>query len=258
MTAQYPESAPSYPSNPVTPANPVTPGRSSDSSQGQRSKSFPIILVLLILIGVGWFLKDRFLPKPGVVTVLGEGKVQVKPDFVWLTASWIGQANTSNEALNNERALRDTLFQVLANYGVNKEEVDVAYTQVVKSALSEAAYSAVNAMDIKLYQVNKLDELVAALYNNGAYNVANIVFGSDSPKSLEEQAIEKAIADAKENAQKTAKSSGKKLGRLVSLTTNAVGSVAVSTSKMASDEGADQQAMSGSNQIEVVRMVSVV
>jgi len=230
-------------------------------------KALSYLALFLLVVASAWLIKDAFFSQPGMVTVIGEGKVEAQPELAKFTASWIGTGSSPAEALKSEKNLRNTLIDALKNYGVAEGDIQVAYPRVVPAA--SGGYQAVNAMDVNLTSIDSLDQAVNALYGSGVYSVANIALSTRNPEDLEEQAIEKAIADAKEKAKKAAKASHKRLGRLVSLTPGSTGQVDALTSQVGSGRKENVGAMepleeqvavqdSGLGQIEVVRRVSAV
>ena len=99
-----------------------------------------------------------------------------------------------------------------------------------------------------------LEELSGKLYDIGAIAISSIVFTTNNPRDLEDQAINKALVDAQMRAQKMADASGARLGRLVSMNgqqTQAVGTITRETNKLN-----DITATTG--QIEITRTLTLV
>ena len=226
----------------------------------KTAKTISIIVFTVLILILGYFAKDRLFTKPGVMTVIGEGKVQAQPETARLTVSWVGQGNNPSAALANEKNLLNNLINILKTYGVNEKDIQVAYARVIPPITANANYyQAVNTMDLTLNNIEKLDKVVSTLYSNGARSVANIVLSTSNPKELEEKAISQAIKDAQERAKRTAKISKKRLGKLLSLTTETTGQAGAMISQVASERGfsmGKEEAMPG--KIEIIRRVSVV
>ena len=262
MSAQYPtESTSSLPES--KPHFTIKPLETEKPAKWQT-----IAFFLALIFVLGYFFKDRLLPQPGMITVLGEGKVQTQPQLARFTVTWLTSADNPQGVLVGEKSIYQNLINVLKSKGVNEADINVAHGQVVAPSTEGGKYQMVNALDAKLKKIDQLDQLVTDLYVNGAASVANITLSTDNEKELEEQAISKAIEDAKTKAQKTAKAAKKRLGRMISLTTDATGQVNALTSQAGATTGegttsfsvpAEGQAASVSlGQIEVVRNVSIV
>lgn len=259
MSAQYPVQPPPAPST----------GSGFTMQEVKKPTKFivPIIGLVLALV-IGWFFKDRIFPKPGTITVIGEGKVQAKPELVSFTVSWITQGGSAQEAISNEKSLFNHLVNLLKNNGVKESDIQVAHARVVPPGGDQSVFQAVNALDAKLNKINSFDQLTSSLYANGAVSVANVVLSTNNQEELEGEAITLAIQDAKGKAEQTAKASGKRLGSLVSLTSGATGEASAATTKMAGDAGLtdlsvpagteSEQAAPAGEQIEIVKRVSVV
>jgi len=251
-TSSLPESKPHFTIEPLKPVR----------SAKWRIAVFSLALVFIL----AYFFKDYLLPQPGMITVIGEGRVQAKPQVARLTVSWLTAGSNPQEALSSEKGLYNNLIAVLKNKGVNEADIQVAYVRVVAPSTEGGKYQTVNALDAKLTKIDQLDQLINDLYSKGAATVANIALSTDNEKELEEQAITKAIEDAQTKARKTAQAAKKRLGRIVSLTSDATGQVSAVTSQAANSEGASgfsvpAQGQTGSSnlgQIEVIRNVSVV
>ena len=269
MSAQYP----AQPSVPLSTPSSVKDSHPSFTMKPvkKRGNIIPALVFIVLTLILGYLFKDRILPKPGMITVIGEGKVQAQPEIVRFTVSWIASGNSAQEALSNQKTLYNKLIDILKASGVKEQDIQVTYPRVVAPTTSEAGYQAVNALDAKLSNISKFDQLTASLYDNGAVSIANMALSTDNQKELEEQAIAKAIKDAEDKAEKTAQASKKKLGRLVSLTSDATGEVNAVTSQAGRGnqeqsgfsvpaEGTDggQALSTGLGKIEVIRKVSVV
>jgi uncharacterized protein YggE len=231
----------------------------------RKGDTIILVISLVALLIVGYFFKDDIFPRPGMISVTGEGQVEVEPELARITVSWISAGTNAEAAIKNEKTIFNILTKVLQDNGVKEPDIQVAHARVVAPTDNSGQYQAVNALDAKVYGLENLDQLVAGLYQNGAANVTNIVLSTDNQEELEDQAVALAIEDAKIKAQQTAKAAKKRLGRLVSLTSDATGQVNAVTTKKSSIATEEASGFSrpvetetGVNKIEIVRRVSVV
>jgi len=221
----------------------------------------------LILVGgavlfllTGWLVKRNWLDRPTLITVIGEGKVQVKPELVKFTLAVRNTAPSATLAMaDNNRLVRD-LVLVLKNAGVQEEDIRLAYVRVIppQTALGQTNYQAVNSASVTLRDISQFDNLAMQLYANGATSISNIVFTTENSRDLEKQAVAKAIKEAKQRAQELAKASGKRLGRMVSIATVEAGEAGALSGKANKESGFGGAITASPAQIEITRQASIV
>jgi len=217
------------------------------------------IIVILIALLIGFYIKLNYLDRPTLITVVGEGRIKVEPKIVKFTVTILNVSPTSTQALaDNNRLVRD-VTSVLKNSGVEEKDISLSYVRVIppQTTLGQTSFQAVNSAQVTLKDISKFDNLVFQLYAAGAQSVSNIVFTTENSKDLEKQAVSLAINEAKQRAKEIAKSMGKRLGRMVSMATVEVGEAgALSGEKKTVElEGA---ITSSPSQIEIARQASIV
>ncbi len=188
-----------------------------------------LLVVALILLFAG-----RSLPgdgqvadsPPRLITALGEGEIQVKPDQVTLTfgvATWTqGASAVEAEALNGAsvRRLRETLISA----GASEAQIETGRLTVVPLTRQDyagktylAGFAAQNRVTVTLPPGPRVDTLIAAGLANGATSLEETVYRVLDPEAAMQEALGAAIANAGRQAQAIAGSQDRTLGELMSV-----------------------------------------
>jgi uncharacterized protein YggE len=225
-----------------------------------RQRKVVLVLALVAVVVFGWLFKRAVIDRPGLVTVVGEGRVKIKPEMVKFTLIVQNISGSATVALSdNNRLVRD-LIEVLKGAGVKEEDIELAYVRIIppQAELGQTSFQAVNSAQVTLRQIAQFDNLVVQLYSRGATSLTNIIFTTQNSKELEKQAVELAIKDAKQRGKELAKVSGKWLGRMVSLTTAEAGEAGALSGEAAQVSGFTGAVVSSPSQIQIIRQASVV
>ncbi len=227
-----------------------------EPAQNRRIKWLGLAVGVLALATL---LKIYFFGKPTVITVIGEGRVKVKPEQVSFTINFLSQANSPALALFNNTQLARDLFSVLKNAGVEDEDISLAYTQVMPPnvLLGQNNYQAVNTMTAILKDLTAFDNLINQLYQTGASSVSNIVFSTQDSRTIEKEAVALAVEDAQKRAKEMAKLMRKRIVGVVSVTTAEAGGAGAMVGQT-SQENTGGRINNSLSQIEIVRTASII
>ncbi len=223
------------------------------------TKIIGLILGLLVLVFAGWFVKTNYIDKPTLITVVGEGKIDVKPEIVKFTINLVNDSQTPAGAVNDSNVLVRNIVSVLKQAGIADKDISTSYVRVLPPGtnLGQTQYQAVNTVDVTLRNLSQFDSLFNSLYANGVQSITSIVFTVSNSRDLEKQAVNEAIKDAQARAKEIAKREGKSVGRMVSIVTGEIGE-AGALSGRASIQGGGGQVSASPSQIEIVRQASIV
>ncbi len=229
----------------------------------KKATVITIIILLLLLAGGGLIYQYSSSNNSStLLTVAGEGKITAPPQVAQFTITYVANGNTANDAINSEKTMRKQLIDTLSNlYGVNPADIQESYPRVVPPSATNNTvnllYQAVNTLNVNYKKLQTLDSAIAKLYEVGGndISVTNIVFTTQNPRDLEDQAIANAIKDGEGRALKMAATTGKTLGKLVSVTgqqTQAVGTVSTQANPLSNGN------VSTPGEIELTRTVTLV
>lgn len=223
-------------------------------------KKLKWIGIFLLVLGIVWVVITQFIFRPTLITVVGEGRVKVKPQTVSFTLTLVNEGNTPTLVLADNNQLVRNIISVIKSAGATDEDIIISYPQIVSPnpAAGQTTYQAVNAVGVTLKDVSAFDNLVTRLYAEGARNISNVVFTTQDSKELEKKAVEEAISDAKKRAREIARSLGKRIIRMVSVTTTEVGAAGAVAGQAPRQETLEGQFNNSPSQIEIVRQASIV
>lgn len=170
---------------------------------------------------------------PRTITVVGEGKVRVKPD--------IAQASIGVEVINGDvkqasadaTATMEKLLEALKAQGVAENDIQTSYFNVwVERPYSpegtpsaEALYHVSNTVNVTIRDLSKVATTLGAAIEAGANTVNSVTFSVADPSELEIQARQEAIAKAQAKAQELAGLTNVTLGEVVSVSETSPGAI---------------------------------
>ena len=170
-------------------------------------------------------------PRPRLLTVSGEGEVEVAPDRADITFSV--EASEKNLADAERMVTEGTvkLLKLLDSLGIPKNDVRSAQLNVhpqydggvISNRPRIVGYMVSRQVDVDLRDLSKLGKLLQGAVETAANRVSGVSFGSTRKDEHQRAALAKAAEDAKANADVLARTMGVKLGRLHTLSASASG-----------------------------------
>lgn len=162
---------------------------------------------------------------PRTITVVGEGKVKVKPD--------IAQAGIGVEIINGDvkqasdeaTAAMQKILDVLKAQGVAENDIQTSFFNIWVerpyapdgSQSTQTIYHVSNTVNVTIRDLSKVTTTLGAAIEAGANTINSINFNIAEPAELQGQARQKAVDDAKAKAQELAGLNGVTLGEVVSV-----------------------------------------
>jgi uncharacterized protein YggE len=170
-------------------------------------------------------------PRPRLLTVSGEGEVEVAPDRA--DVGFSVEASEKNLA-DAEKAVTDGVARLLKlcdALGIPKADVRSAQLNVhpqydggvVSSRPRIVGYFVSRQVDVDLRDLGKLGKLLQGAVETGANRVSGVGFGSTKKDEHQRVALARAAEDARTNAEVLARAMGVKLGRLHALSASESG-----------------------------------
>jgi hypothetical protein len=170
-------------------------------------------------------------PRPRLLTVSGEGEVEVAPDRA--DVGFSVEASEKNLA-DAEKAVTDGVARLLKlcdALGIPKADVRSAQLNVhpqydggvVSSRPRIVGYFVSRQVDVDLRDLGKLGKLLQGAVETGANRVSGVGFGSTKKDEHQRAALARAAEDARANAEVLARAMGVKLGRLHALSASESG-----------------------------------
>jgi uncharacterized protein len=165
-------------------------------------------------------------PPEARVIVVGEGSINVPPDYAQIRSGVTTTAKTVKEASDVNSKLMAAITAALLDAGIAQKDIQTSrfsiepvYTPQPQPAEPKlSGYRVTNQVNVTVHQITKVGEIVDRLVKAGATDVGNAVFLVSDPSKARDQAREAAVADARRKAEFYARASGFNLGRVAWLT----------------------------------------
>lgn len=204
-------------------------------------KSNGKIALLILLIGL--FLCIGMTVEPGqaqtqppdnqataaqrTITVTGTGRAGTQPDVAVLQVGVRTDADTAQEALTENNQQMQALLDALDDAGIAQENIQTSFVQLQPrynqptgdstAPLEVIGYTAVNLVEVRLEQIDRVGEVVDAAVSAGGNTIDGIRFEISDPSGLYAEAMEAAMEDARLKAEQLAGFAGVELGDILSI-----------------------------------------
>lgn len=161
------------------------------------------------------------------ISVTGEGEASGAPDQASISAGVQILAGTVIEATRENESIIAKIMEALDAQGIPAEKIQTSnysiwaeqnYQEPGQNRIS--GYRVSNVVNVKIEDIGKIGDVLAAVINAGANSIHGIQFGVRDPKALEQQAREAAMADARARAESLARLAGVELGEVLSISTS--------------------------------------
>jgi len=162
---------------------------------------------------------------PGAITVVGEGKVTLKPDIAHVTIGVETVTNTVKAASDENTAAVNAVLAALSAQGVADEDMQTSGFSIYAERFgpdgplseSDVRYHVTNNVMVTVRNLDNLGTILDAAIEAGANNIYGVDFAVDDPKVSESDARQAALDDAKAKAGELAEMSGLTLGPVISI-----------------------------------------
>ncbi|MBL0456243.1 SIMPL domain-containing protein [Aeromonas enteropelogenes] len=163
------------------------------------------------------------VPQAPHLVVSGYAEQKAEPDMLTLNVSVTALEKQGIKAKQQVDTRVAAFFGQLEGLGIKRSDVEAGnlvispeyqYGENKKPTL--LGYRAQRQLAVKLYQLDKLSQLMDTALKAGLESVSHIEYGLKSPQTIKEQARHAAVEDAKSKAESLAKAFGMKLGKVYS------------------------------------------
>ncbi len=160
------------------------------------------------------------------IAISAEGKVTALPDIATISVG-VQTENKAVSAAQKENSTKmNAIIEKVKSFGVASEDIKTSnysiYPQYdyVNGRQIERGYMVTQNIDVKVRNLDKIGDILAAVGDLGANQVGGVSFTIDEPEDLRQQARLKALEAAKKKAQALADAAGVKLGKVVGFSEN--------------------------------------
>ncbi|WP_348687398.1 SIMPL domain-containing protein [Aeromonas bestiarum] len=182
----------------------------------------PLLTLSALVVSAPLFALE--VPQAPHLVVSGYAEQKAEPDMLTLNVSVTALEKQGIKAKQQVDGKVAAFFGQLEGLGIKRSDVEAGnlvispeyqYPQNKKPEL--VGYRAQRQLAVKLYQLDKLSELMDTALKAGLESVSQIEYGLKSPQTIKEQARVGAVEDAKTKAESLAKAFGMKLGKVYSV-----------------------------------------
>jgi len=184
------------------------------------------ILAVTAIVIVALVLKPYHEPKQQF-SAMGEGKALVAPDIALVRVGFSTQPKASAaDAVKESTFTMNRILAVIAEGGVASEDVKTTnYMLTPQYEFPDGrqrllGYVASQEVQLKIRNLDKAGDVIAAATAAGANQVSDIQFTLEDDDAPKAEARAQAIEKAKERAQASAAAAGLKLGKLLNMYEN--------------------------------------
>lgn len=195
-------------------------------------------VAVLVLAGVLVLARTGFAPPaaqaqthaeatstlPRTITVVGEGRVRIKPDIAQATIGVEVIKPTVKEASRGARDVMKAVLKALKEQGVAEKDIQTSGFSVwaerpysPEGPSEEILYHVSNQVAVTIRDLETVETVLGVTIEAGANNIYGVTFSLADPSQAESEARKKAVDDAKAKAQELATLNGLKLGDVVSV-----------------------------------------
>ncbi|RUQ15401.1 hypothetical protein CX648_12285 [Aeromonas dhakensis] len=182
----------------------------------------PLLTLSALVVSAPLFAIE--VPQAPHLVVSGYAEQKAEPDMLTLNVSVTALEKQGIKAKQQVDGKVAAFFGQLEGLGIKRTDVEAGnlvispeyqYPQNKKPEL--VGYRAQRQLAVKLYQLDKLSELMDTALKAGLESVSQIEYGLKTPKAMKEQARLGAVEDARSKAESLAKAFGMKLGKVYSV-----------------------------------------
>ena len=193
----------------------------------RRSLAFaPALILALALLPLPAMASDSDAPKPGIVSVTGEGTARLVPDMAVMTLTVMRQEKTARGALDANNSAMAAVLAAMRADGIEERDlqtsgfsIDPQYFYPDRKNNEPAqpviiGYRVMNTLTVRIRELDKRGAILDKSVSLGVNQGGQIMFTNDDPSAAIAQARTAAMKDAMSKAATLVEAGGAALGRI--------------------------------------------
>jgi uncharacterized protein YggE len=160
----------------------------------------------------------------GTITVVGEGRVKIKPDTAQASIGVEVVKPTVKEASAEASNLMNSVIEVLKQKSIEDKDIQTSSFSVwlerpynQDGTQGDPVYHVSNQVNVTIHQLDRVGDLLDATMVAGANNIYGVTFSLSDTTKVEAEARRKAVEHARIKAQDLAQLAGLALGEVISV-----------------------------------------
>jgi uncharacterized protein YggE len=161
---------------------------------------------------------------PRTITIVGEGKVKIKPDIAQINIGIEIVGDTVREASSQAADTMDAVIATLAAQGVDEKDVQTSGYNVwverpygQEGPTGDTLYHVNNTVSVTIRDLDTVGTILDAAIEAGANSIYGVTFSVADPGKLMSEGREKAVADARSKAEELAELNDVTVGEVISI-----------------------------------------
>jgi hypothetical protein len=161
---------------------------------------------------------------PRSITVVGEGKVRIKPDIAQINIGIEIVGDTVQEASSQAADAMDAVLATLAAQGVEQKDIQTTGYNVwverpygPEGPTGDTLYHVNNTVSVTVRDLETVGTILDASIEAGANSIYGVTFNVADPSVLMSEGREKAVADARSKAEELAELNNLAVGEVISI-----------------------------------------
>jgi uncharacterized protein YggE len=161
---------------------------------------------------------------PRTITVVGEGKVKIKPDIAQINIGIEIVGDTVQAASSQAADTMDTVLATLTAQGVDQKDIQTSGYNVwverpygPEGPTGDTLYHVNNNVSVTIRDLDSVGTILDAAIEAGANSIYGVTFSVADPSGLMSEGREKAVADARSKAEELAELNNVTVGEVISI-----------------------------------------
>jgi uncharacterized protein YggE len=180
-------------------------------------------LVLFLTIMFMTMSYGQEIKQVPLINVNGEGKVQVAPDQVCISASVETKGNNAKDVKKQNDEKMDAVLKFIKKMNIPTADFktkQVALNPQYDYEKKKTSYNATQTVEIIVKDLSKYDELMEGLVQQGINRIDRVSFESSKLAQYQSEARKLAMKDAKVKAEEYVSVLGQKVGKAFTISDN--------------------------------------
>lgn len=162
---------------------------------------------------------------PRTITVVGEGKVTIKPDIARANIGVEVMRKSVKEASDVNKAALESVLEALKQNGIAEKDIQTSGFSIYAERFGpegplpedQTNYRVSNNVSVVIRDLEKVGAILDAAIEAGANNIYGIEFGLDNTEAAQAEARKEAVTNARAKAEELAELNGVTVGMVVSV-----------------------------------------
>ncbi|WP_353088834.1 SIMPL domain-containing protein [Flavobacterium sp.] len=161
-------------------------------------------IIVLLLLSFGLFTQAQEVKSLPQITVSGEGKIKVAPDYAIISFGVETQGKEASEVKKTNDATVDLVLRYLKKFGIAANDMQTRGVHLGRMYTGEKNkfhYQAIQNMQVTLRDLKQYDALVMGLVDQGINAISGVEFKATKLEEYKTQVRKLATQDALKRAQ---------------------------------------------------------